>query len=166
MAARDRLARRATRSHTAVPWQRRSRRDLQRGKADASAGPATGGRRITMQGNDVQSDGVQHMAVFPLGKLRSRPSWCAGGSRLMDIKGRRGEGNGRSPAALRTARGEFGGGQVRADLDPRGGGEALMARQVGRRSGEMKAAVIARRIRKEQLRGCADRVSAAHVHGP
>jgi hypothetical protein len=38
-----------------------------------------------------------------------------------------------------------------------------MARQVGRRSGEAKAAVIARRIRKEQLRGCAGRVSVAHV---
>jgi hypothetical protein len=65
----------------------------------------------------------------------------------MDAGGRRGEGNGRSPAALRTTRGEFGGGQVRVDLDPSGGGEAL----------------IARRIRKEQLRGCADRVSATHV---
>jgi hypothetical protein len=80
-----------------------------------------------------------------------------------NVGGRRGEGNGRSQAALRTARGGFRGGQVRADLDPRGGGEALMARQVGRRSGEAKAAVIARRIRKEQLRGCAGRVSVAHV---
>jgi hypothetical protein len=59
----------------------------------------------------------------------------------MDIRGRRGEGNRRSPAALRTARGEFGGGQVRANLDPSGGGEALMARQVGRRSCGAKAAV-------------------------
>jgi hypothetical protein len=37
------------------------------------------------QGNDVQSDdvqggGVQRMAVSPLGKLRPRPSWCAGRS--------------------------------------------------------------------------------------
>jgi hypothetical protein len=59
----------------------------------------------------------------------------------MDIRGRRGEGNGRSQAALRTARGGFRGGQVRADLGPRGGGEALMAWQVGRRSCGAKAAV-------------------------
>jgi hypothetical protein len=39
-----------------------------------------------------------------------------------------------------------------------------LARRVGRRSGETKAAVIARQFRKEQLRGCADRVSAAHAH--
>jgi hypothetical protein len=41
-----------------------------------------------MQGNDVQSDdvqggGVQRMAVFPLGELRPRPSWCAGRSRVV-----------------------------------------------------------------------------------
>jgi hypothetical protein len=66
----------------------------------------------------------------------------------MDAGGRRGEGNGRSPAALRTTRGEFGGGQVRVDLDPSGGGEALMARQVGRRScGAMTA------IRRDELGG-------------
>jgi hypothetical protein len=59
----------------------------------------------------------------------------------MDIRGRRGEGNERSPAALRTACGEFGGGQVGANLDHSGGGEALMARQVGRRSCGAKAAV-------------------------
>jgi hypothetical protein len=57
---------------------------------------------------------------------------------VRDIRGRRGEGNGRSLAALQTARGEFGGGQVRANLEPRGSGEALMARQVGRRSYEAK----------------------------
>jgi hypothetical protein len=39
----------------------------------------------------------------------------------------------------------------------------LLARRAGRRSGEAKAAVIARRIRKEQLRGCACRVSVAHA---
>jgi hypothetical protein len=33
-----------------------------------------------------------------------------------------------------------------------GSGRVVMARQAGRRSGEAKAAVIARRIRKEQLR--------------
>jgi hypothetical protein len=58
-----------------------------------------------------------------------------------NVGGRRGEGNGRSPAALRTARREFGGGQERADLDPSGGGETLMARQVGRRSCGARAAV-------------------------
>jgi hypothetical protein len=63
------------------------------------------------------------------------------GLRMEKVGGRRGEGNGRSQAALRTARGGFGGGQVRADLDPRGGGGALMARQVGRRSCGAKAAV-------------------------
>jgi hypothetical protein len=44
-----------------------------------------------MQGNDVQSGDVQRITVFPLGELRSRPSWCAGGSRMMDIRGRRGK---------------------------------------------------------------------------
>jgi hypothetical protein len=39
----------------------------------------------------------------------------------------------------------------------------LLARRARRRSGEAKAAVIARRIWKEQLRGCAGRVSVAHV---
>jgi hypothetical protein len=53
VAAWDGPARRATRSRMAVPWQGRSRRDLRRDKAEASAGPATGGRRITMQGDDV-----------------------------------------------------------------------------------------------------------------
>jgi hypothetical protein len=38
-----------------------------------------------MQGNDEHSGGVQRMAEFPLGELRPRPSWCAGGSRVMDI---------------------------------------------------------------------------------
>jgi hypothetical protein len=60
---------------------------------------------------------------------------------VMDIRGRRGEGNGRSPAALRTARGEFGGGQVRANLGPREGGGVSVAWQVGRRSCGAKAAV-------------------------
>jgi hypothetical protein len=41
--------------------------------------------------------------------------------------------------ALQTARGEFRGGQVRADLGPCGGGEALMAWEVGRRSCGAKA---------------------------
>jgi hypothetical protein len=41
-----------------------------------------------VQGNDVQSDdvqggNVQRMAVFPLGELRPRPSWCAGRSRAV-----------------------------------------------------------------------------------
>jgi hypothetical protein len=72
-------------------------------------------RGVTVQGNDVPSDDVQggamlRVVVFSLGELRPRPSWCAGGSRVMDAGGRRGEGNGRSPAALRTTRGEFGGG--------------------------------------------------------
>jgi hypothetical protein len=39
----------------------------------------------------------------------------------------------------------------------------LLARRAGRRSGKAKVAVITRRIRKEQLRGCAGRVSVAHV---
>jgi hypothetical protein len=94
VAARDRLARRATRSRTAVPWQERSRRDLRRGKAEASASPTTGGRRITMQGDDVQSNDV----------WRWRPDAVS-------------------------------------SLDRRGGGEALIARQVGRRSCVAKAAV-------------------------
>jgi hypothetical protein len=31
-------------------------------------------KSIDEQGNDVQSDGMQHMAMCPLGELRSRPS--------------------------------------------------------------------------------------------
>jgi hypothetical protein len=111
---------------------------------------------IDEQGNDMQSGGVQRMAAFPQGELRPRPSWCAGGLRVMDIRGRRGEGNGRSPAALWTARGEFGGGQVRADLDPREGGEAFMARQVGRRNCGAKAAV-----RRDELGGASMQPSTA-----
>jgi hypothetical protein len=48
-----------------------------------------------MQGNDVQSGGVQRMTVFPLSELRPRSSWCAGGSRVMDIRGRQGKRSGR-----------------------------------------------------------------------
>jgi hypothetical protein len=58
-----------------------------------------------------------------------------------NVGGRQGEGNGRNQAALRTARRGFRGGQVRADLGPRGSGEALMAGQVGKRGCEAKAAV-------------------------
>jgi hypothetical protein len=46
----------------------------------------------------------------------------AAGPHVENVGGRRGEGNGRSPAALWTAREEFGGGQVRANLDSSGGG--------------------------------------------
>jgi hypothetical protein len=55
------------------------------------------------------------------------PAQGAVESRVENVGGRRGEGNGRSQAALWTARGGFGGSRVRADPDPRGGGEALMA---------------------------------------
>jgi hypothetical protein len=48
-----------------------------------------------MQGNDVQNGGVQRMTVFPLGELRPRPSWCAGGLCEMNIGGRRGKRSGR-----------------------------------------------------------------------
>jgi hypothetical protein len=54
---------------------------------------------------------------------------------------------------------------MQIDHGLREGGGGSVAWQVGRRSGKMKATVIARRFRKEQLRGCADRVSAAHAHG-
>jgi hypothetical protein len=98
--------------------------------------------------------------------IRGGPAQGAVESRVENVGGRRGEGNGRSPAALRTARGEFGGGQVRANLDPREGREALMARQVGRRScgaevAHRKCNLARRSCRK--LRGCADRVSATHT---
>jgi hypothetical protein len=63
------------------------------GKTGASAGPTTGGRGVTVQGNNVQSDDVQsddvqggdvqRMAVSPLGELRPRPTWCAGRSRAV-----------------------------------------------------------------------------------
>jgi hypothetical protein len=95
VAARDRLARRATRPRTAVPWQERSRRDLRRGKAEASASLTTGGRRIIMQGADAQSDDV----------WRWRPDAV-------------------SSEEPRTV----------SSLNPSGGGEALMVRQVRRRS--------------------------------
>jgi hypothetical protein len=48
-----------------------------------------------MQGNNVQSGGAQRMTEFPLGELRPRSSWCAGGSRVMDIRDRRGKHSGR-----------------------------------------------------------------------
>jgi hypothetical protein len=54
--ARDRLARRATRSRTAVPWQGRPRRDLRCGNAEANASPAVG---RAVQGDNVQDNGVQ-----------------------------------------------------------------------------------------------------------
>jgi hypothetical protein len=121
VAAQDRLARRATGSRTAVPWQGRLRRDLRRGKAEASAGPAIGGRRITMQGDDVQSDDV----------WRWRPDAM-------------------SSEDPRTA----------SSLDPRGGGEALMARQVGRRSCGAKAVV-----RRDELGGALMQPNTAVLQG-
>jgi hypothetical protein len=56
--ARGRPARRAARPSTAVAWRGQPRRDLRRGKAEASAGPATRGKVVTVQGNDVQRDDV------------------------------------------------------------------------------------------------------------
>jgi hypothetical protein len=55
-----------------------TRAALRRGKAGASAGPATGEGGVTVQGNNMQSDdvqgcGVQCMAVSPLSELRPRP---------------------------------------------------------------------------------------------
>jgi hypothetical protein len=90
------------------------------------------------------------------GRAQATTELSTGGSRGMGIRGRRGEGNGRSPTSSRTTRGEFGGGQVRANLDPRGGGEALMARQVGRRSCVAKAAV-----RRDELGGTSMQPSTA-----
>jgi hypothetical protein len=58
MAARDRLARRATRSRTVVTWRGWPRRDLRRGKAEASASPAVGG---AMQSDDVQGDAATEL---------------------------------------------------------------------------------------------------------
>jgi hypothetical protein len=58
--ARDQLARRATRSRTAVPWQGRPRRDLRRGKAEVNASPAEG---RAVQGDNVQDNGVQDDSV-------------------------------------------------------------------------------------------------------
>jgi hypothetical protein len=52
---------------------------------------------------------------------------------------------------------------MHTNQSPRGGGGAVMAKRIGRRSGEAKVAVITRRIRKEQLRGCAGRGSAAQM---
>jgi hypothetical protein len=67
-----------------------------------------------MQGIDAQSGGVQRMTEFPLDELRLRPSWCAGGSRVMDIRGRRGKRNGRhnpnasGPRSSRRRKCEYG----------------------------------------------------------
>jgi hypothetical protein len=78
----------------------------------------------------------------------------------MDIRGRRGEDNGRSQAALRTARGGIRGGQVRADLGPCGGGEALMARQVRKRNCGAKAAV-----RRDELGGASMQPNTTILQG-
>jgi hypothetical protein len=64
---------------------------LRRGKAGASAGPATGEGGVAVQGNDGQSDDVQdgdvqRMAVSPLSELRPRSSWCAGRSRAVQVE--------------------------------------------------------------------------------
>jgi hypothetical protein len=121
VAVRDRLTRRATRSRTAVPWQGWSRRDLRRGKAEASAGSTTGGRRITTQGDYMQSDDVG----------RWRPDAVSS----------------EEPCTASV-------------LDPRRSGEALMARQVGRRSCGAKAAV-----RRDELGGASMQPSTATLPG-
>jgi L-fucose isomerase-like protein len=79
MTARGRPARRAARPSTAVAWRGRPWRDLRCGKAEASAGLATRGKGVTVQGNDVQRDDVKggdvrRMSRSPLGELRPRPS--------------------------------------------------------------------------------------------
>jgi hypothetical protein len=67
-----------------------------------------------MPSDDVQGGGVQRVAVFLLGELRPQPSWCEGGSRMMDIRGRQGKGNGRHgpsasrPRSLRRRKSAFG----------------------------------------------------------
>jgi hypothetical protein len=43
---------------------------VRRGKAGASAGPATGEGGGAVQGDDVQGGDVQHMVVSPLSELR------------------------------------------------------------------------------------------------
>jgi hypothetical protein len=121
VAARDRLARRATRSRTAVPWLGRPRRDLRRGKAEASAGPATGGRRITMQGDDVHSDDGWRWRSVAVSSEKPRTA---------------------------------------SSLDPSGSGEALMARQVGRRNCGAKAAV-----RRDELEGASMQPNTAVLQG-
>jgi hypothetical protein len=85
---------------------------------------------IDEQGNDMQSGDVQRMAVFPLGELRSRPSWCAGGSRVMDIRGRRGKRSGRHgpntgrPQSSRRRRCEYGVANWKEKPRSEGGGRA------------------------------------------
>jgi hypothetical protein len=72
-----------------------------------------------MQGNDVQSGGVQRMTEFPLGELRPHRQ---GGSRMMDVRGRRGKGNGRHgpsasrPRSSRRRRNAFGGTSQKEEL--------------------------------------------------
>jgi hypothetical protein len=102
---------------------------------------------IDEQGDDVQGGGVQRVAVFSLGELRPQPSWCEGGSRMMDIRGVE------EKATEGTA-------LVRADLGPRGGGETRLARQVGRRSCEAKAAV-----RRDELGGASMQPNTAVLQG-
>jgi hypothetical protein len=83
-----------------------------------------------MQGNDVQSGGVQRMTEFPLGELRPRPSWCAGGSRVMDIRGCGGKRSGRHgpntgrPQSSRRRRCEYGVANQKEKLRSEGSGRA------------------------------------------
>jgi hypothetical protein len=63
VAAWGRPAREATRPRTAVAWRGRPRRDLRRGKAEASTGPATGEGGGAVQDNDKQLRGVQDDGV-------------------------------------------------------------------------------------------------------
>jgi hypothetical protein len=74
MAARDRLARRATRSRTAVTWQGRPRRDLRRGKAEASASPAVGGamQNVDVQGGDAATELVYRKVACGAGGAAAR----------------------------------------------------------------------------------------------
>jgi hypothetical protein len=69
---------------------------------------------IDKQGNDMQSGGVQRMAVFPLGELRPRPNWCVVESHVENVGGRRGKRSGRHgpntgrPQSSRRRRCEYG----------------------------------------------------------
>jgi hypothetical protein len=57
-----------------------------------------------MQGNDVQSGGVQRMMMFPLDALKPRPNWCTGRSHAVREVLQRDDSGRTRPGGNRVAR--------------------------------------------------------------
>jgi hypothetical protein len=131
-----------------------------------------------VQGNEVQSDNVQHMAVSALGELQPRPSWCTGRSHAVREVLQREDSGRTRPGGSRVAR-DGRRRPLRRKQRTRSGGTAnyscriwrwpdagrprppqrrrvVMARRAGRRSGEARRSC-------RSLRGCADCIPAAHA---